>query len=250
MPIEFRCTKCGKLLRTPDETAGKQARCPECGTVGMIPAPTVDTIGAAPAMAASDVSLRSPAEAAYAPLDAANLYQVPTTGGELPRIAAGKVTFGDVYGRAWAIFRRRWLLCVVVVATAFALKLLIAYGMLPARMRLVRAGVPPNAVLAVSGIISDSRGRWLKAGQIYFFLNVAAGKPAKITDLLAGGRWFLTLPWRWSLMQGRHRLHVVGRAGRDRLADVVAVQLFDCRSQSGTAGSIASFARDRARQQG
>ena len=39
MPIEFRCSKCGKLLRTGDDTAGRQAQCPECGTISMVPAP-------------------------------------------------------------------------------------------------------------------------------------------------------------------------------------------------------------------
>jgi len=49
MPIEFRCTKCSKLLRTPDETAGKQARCPECGTILQIPsAPSVAAAVSAP----------------------------------------------------------------------------------------------------------------------------------------------------------------------------------------------------------
>lgn len=38
MPIEFRCGQCGKLLRTGDETAGKQAKCPACGAVQPIPA--------------------------------------------------------------------------------------------------------------------------------------------------------------------------------------------------------------------
>ncbi len=37
MAIEFRCTQCGKLLRTGDDTAGKQAKCPACGTVLTIP---------------------------------------------------------------------------------------------------------------------------------------------------------------------------------------------------------------------
>lgn len=37
MAIEFRCTQCGKLLRTKDETAGKKAKCPECGTILAIP---------------------------------------------------------------------------------------------------------------------------------------------------------------------------------------------------------------------
>lgn len=38
MPIEFRCQQCGKLLRVGDETAGKQAKCPSCGSVQTIPA--------------------------------------------------------------------------------------------------------------------------------------------------------------------------------------------------------------------
>jgi phage FluMu protein Com len=39
MPIEFRCHRCQKLLRTPDNTAGKQAQCPQCGEVQTIPPP-------------------------------------------------------------------------------------------------------------------------------------------------------------------------------------------------------------------
>jgi hypothetical protein len=37
MPIEFRCSGCSKLLRTPDESVGKQARCPHCGAVVDVP---------------------------------------------------------------------------------------------------------------------------------------------------------------------------------------------------------------------
>ena len=41
MPIEFRCTGCQKLLRTPDGTQGLQSKCPVCGTVATIPDPDV-----------------------------------------------------------------------------------------------------------------------------------------------------------------------------------------------------------------
>lgn len=40
MPIEFRCSSCNRILRTPDESAGKKARCPECGAIVDIPAAT------------------------------------------------------------------------------------------------------------------------------------------------------------------------------------------------------------------
>lgn len=39
MPIEFNCTGCSKVLRTPDNSAGKQAKCPQCGTIVTIPTP-------------------------------------------------------------------------------------------------------------------------------------------------------------------------------------------------------------------
>lgn len=38
MAIEFRCPSCQRLLRVPDEAAGAQAQCPECGTVAAVPA--------------------------------------------------------------------------------------------------------------------------------------------------------------------------------------------------------------------
>jgi len=37
MPIEFRCEGCSKLLRTPDESAGKKAKCPQCGMIVDVP---------------------------------------------------------------------------------------------------------------------------------------------------------------------------------------------------------------------
>jgi DNA-directed RNA polymerase subunit RPC12/RpoP len=37
MSIEFLCSGCRRRLRTGDETAGKQARCPECGAIMFVP---------------------------------------------------------------------------------------------------------------------------------------------------------------------------------------------------------------------
>lgn len=37
MPIEFRCPSCSRILRTPDESAGKKAKCPECAAIVDIP---------------------------------------------------------------------------------------------------------------------------------------------------------------------------------------------------------------------
>jgi hypothetical protein len=50
MPIEFRCSQCGKLLRTGDETVGRQAQCPQCGGLSKVPGPA-EAAGASPPLA-------------------------------------------------------------------------------------------------------------------------------------------------------------------------------------------------------
>lgn len=39
MPIEYQCGNCSAVLRTPDDTAGKKARCPNCSNLVPIPMP-------------------------------------------------------------------------------------------------------------------------------------------------------------------------------------------------------------------
>ncbi|HEX5104046.1 MAG TPA: YIP1 family protein [Pirellulaceae bacterium] len=38
MPIEFPCTTCGQLVRTPESAAGKKGKCPHCASIVQIPA--------------------------------------------------------------------------------------------------------------------------------------------------------------------------------------------------------------------
>ena len=38
MPVEYSCQNCRNLLRVPDESAGKMAKCPSCGAVTLVPA--------------------------------------------------------------------------------------------------------------------------------------------------------------------------------------------------------------------
>ena len=37
MPIEFPCAECSRQLRVPDDAAGGQAKCPECGAIAVVP---------------------------------------------------------------------------------------------------------------------------------------------------------------------------------------------------------------------
>jgi phage FluMu protein Com len=40
MPIEFQCAQCSKVLRVPDGSAGKKAKCPSCAAIVEVPAAT------------------------------------------------------------------------------------------------------------------------------------------------------------------------------------------------------------------
>lgn len=48
MPIETICQGCSKKLRVADEHAGKQARCPGCGNIYIVPQPTPSSYSPAP----------------------------------------------------------------------------------------------------------------------------------------------------------------------------------------------------------
>jgi DNA-directed RNA polymerase subunit RPC12/RpoP len=80
MPIEFRCSHCGRLLRTSEDTAGRQAQCPECGTLTMIPG-AIPPADAPPSLAplgnesSPPAGGTSSAEPAYRP-SASSAYQV------------------------------------------------------------------------------------------------------------------------------------------------------------------------------
>ena len=67
MPIETKCTTCGKTLRVGDEHAGSQARCPACSTVFVVPG------GAAQAAASAAVpverwTMKTPEGQLYGPI--------------------------------------------------------------------------------------------------------------------------------------------------------------------------------------
>ena len=79
MSIEFNCSQCGKLLRVGDDAAGKQARCPSCGTVQGIPyQPVPGASNQGPH--GNESPFVQPGEIASAPpLDPANPYASPVS---------------------------------------------------------------------------------------------------------------------------------------------------------------------------
>jgi len=84
MSIEFCCSQCGKLLRTGDETVGRQAQCPECGALSRVPSPG-DAAGVTPLLEPLCAGSASPAGSPFgsgpASGDSDNPYQSPRAAG-------------------------------------------------------------------------------------------------------------------------------------------------------------------------
>ncbi len=119
MSIEFRCTHCGRLLRTPDGTSGRQAKCPQCGALSTIPQGSSGQDLAPPEPASSPV---------VSHVESANPYSSPAVEqvrATAPLVRRGfqptRIDLGDVLSRTWRIYKNNLWKCVG--ATLFVLVL-------------------------------------------------------------------------------------------------------------------------------
>ena len=202
MAIEFRCPTCSKLLRTKDDTAGKQAKCPECGTVIDIPAPGASSSagGFNP-----EVPIPSPGFAPPPSTSAVNPYQSPTTHSPLTHLAPGdipaeitptRIDLGDVFSRTWTIFKANMGMCIGVVITANIIN-----GIVSNIVSMSAAGISSQAgsdvarfaIIGIGQILSIVFSTWITAGQMNFLLKTARGLDAPFSDLFSGGRWLVPL---------------------------------------------------------
>lgn len=190
MPIEFRCTRCNKLLRTAESAVGKQAKCPECGTIVTVPGP-------GPA-AASDAP--PPAHQA----DSLNPYQSPMAAGESPfgpAVAGGAIVkttidLGDVFNRTWVLFKQTWGMCLAVLVVVWIIS--IVFNVVVGGLAGALGAMSKDQTVAVlcsllSNLVTTAFGVWLGIGQARFFLKTARGQPAALGDVFTGGPYFVSV---------------------------------------------------------
>jgi uncharacterized RDD family membrane protein YckC len=94
MSIEFRCGGCSNLLRVADENAGKQARCPKCGQISLVPDASSAPSAAAPSPFADASDKAAETSFAKKQADDGNPYQPPGDVGI-------DIREGSPYGRAY-----------------------------------------------------------------------------------------------------------------------------------------------------
>ena len=179
MPIEFRCTQCNKLLRTGDDTAGRQAQCPACGVIMPVPGKSQPSGETPPNEGNPFGNPPVAGEPQFSPSpDSGNPYQSPgeyspfRSGFTPGEIRPSTLDLGEAFARAWEIFKVQWGMCVAATLIVQALGFVVgmALGLLP----------------IVGPIVNTLFSVWLGIGQAIFFLNVARGQQPQIEDLFTG----------------------------------------------------------------
>ena len=180
MPIEFRCTKCQKLLRTPDGSSGREAKCPQCGAIVKIPEPAAAVHAASPpAPPSPDNPYASPTRLAaseMAPRSVEHEFQ--------PR----RIEVGDVLSRTWEIFKLRWLPCVAATwGVPFILAGVCAPFILIVVFTSMNAQGDAASIVAAAlllGAVAVAASVWMALGIHAFMLKLARGEEASVRDLL------------------------------------------------------------------
>ena len=182
MSIEFRCPQCGKLLRTDDDTAGKQAQCPECNAIVPIPVP-----GSFPGANQAE---------------SGNPYQSPQPFAPLPRnqpqgeIAPTVLDLGDIFQCTWDLFKEEWGKCLVGCAVVLVLNLVISVAVvLVASLtgHVLFGGRSHDLFVQLGNFLSNLATLWVNIGGAIYFLKIARGQPAELNDLFSGGPYYVRI---------------------------------------------------------
>ena len=211
MPIEFRCPSCQQQLRVPDESAGKNAKCPKCGTIAVIPRGTNYEMAPPPPPPSSPPPPPPPANFPFgdapspggsnpfadqsAPQSSLNPYASPAaayqpTATTMPAGSIGnqRVEIGHIWNHAWQVWQANLGLLV-----GMTLLVAIITGPLRGGLKYLERNDPRNelALVALAGsILLMVLNIYLGIGQAQIALKLARGQPASIGDLFGGAPRF------------------------------------------------------------
>lgn len=123
MAIEFPCAKCGKLLRVADDAAGRQAQCPNCSSLTVVPA--APSVFAPPPPAPVSVNpYLSPG---------ADVPRIDTSAAPKGDIVPTVIDFGELISASWEQFQKLWLLAIVAFVIMFVAQMGVSFAISFAR---------------------------------------------------------------------------------------------------------------------
>lgn len=207
MPIEFRCASCAQTLRVPDDVAGKNARCPSCGAIAVVP-------GGAPEATAP--SANPYGEGAYTPGGSApyggyndpsapeslNPYSAPVTDPKLDvkvaPVFGGQITnqptgVDPILNYAWQIWKENLGLLVGVTAVVAVINFGISFATSFVQGAMQANEAPQEALQAVGFVgwlVGQAAQIFLGIGQVQLILKLLRRQPAQFGDLFGGGPIF------------------------------------------------------------
>jgi phage FluMu protein Com len=231
MTIEFRCSHCGQLLRVPEGSAGKTARCPKCQSLLVVPAsgatnagtgallPPESEPGRLATMGSAAGGTPPPGEppSPFAegggnffgerPASSSNPYASPSAPiaqpGAMPIGAAPirpqAVAADTVFNHAWEIWKSNLALLVGVTVTVVVASYLVAMPFSGMQMIFQQNGDEQTAaaIFLFGQLVSQLVQIYLGIGQAQIALKLARWQPAKYSDLFGGMPQFLPVLGGW-----------------------------------------------------
>lgn len=223
MALEFQCPSCSKLLRTPDEAAGKKAKCPQCGAIVDVPHesspqpddrenevpsdeierdPFAESASPVPNEVSANEVPTSDFPTSEVPADDGplNPYAAPTTISTVPQkevprgdLTHTRVAFDDVLSKSWTFFTENLgemaILGAILFATTIALQILSQAGSVAAEF----SGEPVLIGVAAVGtsLIDMAVQIYVGLGAACYVLKVARTGRANVSDIFSAGPFFL-----------------------------------------------------------
>jgi uncharacterized membrane protein len=199
MAIEFLCTGCQQRLSVPDESAGKQAKCPNCSSILNIPSSQPDPSGANPQAGLFDVDETTSIETGAPQFQ--NPYASPVTLPEFTPPVRGELSLqqidpGYALTTAWRLFKISAALLIVAYVIQWAFYIgITSIGTVFQEILATVLGDPQSPIVLLmefgAWLVDQVIQFWLAIGFLRINLAVARNEPASIGMLFSGGPYIL-----------------------------------------------------------